>query len=92
MAQNWHSLIAMQPTRMVAGSGICAMKLIWHFCCVEWPLSSVTSIEHPDFGMDIATILDFTSPEGCNIRVAMDYLAPSLTPWADRRIGTGNQL
>ena len=43
------------------------------------PLSSVTSIEHPDFaGVDIATILDFTSPEGCNIRVAMDYLAPSL--------------
>ena len=44
------------------------------------PLSSVRSIEHPDFaGVDIATTLDFaTQPMGRNIRVAMDYLAPAL--------------
>lgn len=47
--------------------------------CGSAPLSSVNSIEDPNFaGVDIATILDFASTDGRNIRVAMDYLAPAL--------------
>ena len=47
--------------------------------CGHAPLSSVRSIEHPDFaGVDIATYLDFTASNGRNIGVAMDYLAPAL--------------
>ena len=50
-----------------------------YLLCGAAPLSTVTSLEHPDFvGVDIASTLDFTSPDGRNIRVAMDYLAPSL--------------
>ena len=47
--------------------------------CGHAPLSSVRSIEHPEFaGVDIATNLDFTASDGRNISVAMDYLAPAL--------------
>ena len=47
--------------------------------CGHAPLSSVRSTEHPEFaGVDIATNLDFTAPDGRNIRVSMDYLAPAL--------------
>ena len=50
-----------------------------YLLCGRVPLSSVSSIEHPDFtGVDIATTLDFASTDGRNIRVAMDYLAPAL--------------
>ena len=47
--------------------------------CGHAPLFSVRSIEHPDFAcVDIASNLDFTAPDGRNIRVSMDYLAPAL--------------
>lgn len=50
-----------------------------YLLCGAAPLKSVSSIEHPDFPtVDIATCLDFASHDGRNIRVAMDYLAPSL--------------
>ena len=50
-----------------------------YLLCGNAPLSSVKSIEHPDFaGVDIATTLDFVASDGRNIRVAMDYLAPAL--------------
>ena len=50
-----------------------------YLLCGNAPLTAVKSIEHPNFaGVDIATILNFASPEGRNIRVAMDYLAPAL--------------
>tara|TARA_B110000977_G_scaffold201831_1_gene299069 strand:+ start:2897 stop:3847 length:951 start_codon:yes stop_codon:yes gene_type:complete len=50
-----------------------------YLLCGAVPLSSVTCIQHPDFdGVDIATTIDFSSTDGRNLRVAMDYLAPSL--------------
>ena len=50
-----------------------------YLLCGNASLSSVRSIEHPDFaGVDIATTLNFTASDGRNISVAMDYLAPAL--------------
>ena len=50
-----------------------------YLLCGSAPISSVSSIEHPDFvGVDIASTLDFASTDGRSIRVAMDYLAPAL--------------
>jgi len=50
-----------------------------YLLCGHVPLSSVRSIEHPEFaGVDIATNLDFTASDGRDIRVSMDYLAPAL--------------
>lgn len=50
-----------------------------YLLCGNPPLTSVSSIEHPDFaGVDIATTLDFSGSDGLNMRVAMDYLAPML--------------
>ena len=50
-----------------------------YLLCGDALLSSVRSIEHPDFaGVDIATTIDFAASDGRNIRVAMDYLAPAL--------------
>ena len=47
--------------------------------CGHAPLFSVRSIEHPEFaGVDIATTLDFEAPDGRNLRVVMDYMAPAL--------------
>lgn len=47
--------------------------------CGPAQLTSVCSIEHPVFpAVDIATALEFAGPHGSNIRVAMDYLSPTL--------------
>ena len=48
------------------------------FAVWNGPFVLSNPIEHPDFAGGYCYDFDFTSPEGCNIRVAMDYLAPSL--------------
>ena len=64
-----------------------------YLLCGNVPLSSIRSIEHPDFAsVDIVTNLDFTASDGHNIRIAMDYLAPALIRPHHKRIGTRNRI
>lgn len=50
-----------------------------YLLCGPLPLLSVNSTCHPEFhGVDIASTLDFASNDGRSLRIAMDYLAPTL--------------
>ena len=79
--QNWTfaESYAADPEGGGALLDLCHEIDLGYLLCGKAPLSSVRSIEHPDFaGVDIATTIDFAASDGRNIRVSMDYLAPAL--------------
>lgn len=58
---------------------LCHELDIAYLLCGEAKISSVQSIQHPDFdGVDIASEVNFNAPDGRNFRVVMDYLSPDI--------------